>query len=144
MFKKTHNYVLFSSSFYFSLLAITKIVLSQLVKRACTLNCHVWKKCLITHFSPAVMVHVFLSAITKTVLCQLDKTPRAKLPYLKKRIITHFPSVAMIRISLSAIFMTVLNRLVKSLRAEMSCLKETHNHALPFSCNGSHFSFSYY
>ena len=102
------------------------------------------KKCLIKHFSRAVMVHIFLSAITKMVLCQLDKTLRAKLPYLKKRIITHFPSVAMIRISLSAIFMTVLNRLVKNLRAEMSCLKETHNHALPFSCNGSHFSFSYY
>ena len=102
------------------------------------------KKCLIKHFSPAVMVHIFLSAITKTVLCQLDKTLRAKLPYLKKRIIAHFPSVAMVHISLSAITMTVLNQLVKSLCAEMPCLKKTHNHALPFSCNGSHFSFSYY
>ena len=102
------------------------------------------KKCLIKHFSPAVMVHFFLSAITKTVLCQLDKTLRAKLPYLKKRIIAHFPSVAMVHISLSAITMTVLNQLVKSLCAEMPCLKKTHNHALPFSCNGSHFSFSYY
>ena len=35
-----------------------------------------FEKCLIMHFSPAVTVHIFLSAITKTVLCQLDKTPR--------------------------------------------------------------------
>ena len=83
------------------------------------------KKCLITHFSPAVMVHIFLSAITKTVSCQLDKTSRAKLPYLKKRIITHFPSVAMVHISLSAITIAVLNQLVKSLCAEVPCLKKT-------------------
>ena len=62
------------------------------------------KKCLIKHFSPAVMVHIFLSAITKTVLCQLDKTLRAKLPYLKKRIITHFPSVAMVHMRWNAMF----------------------------------------